>query len=104
MNTTIFDTVFAVCDQTNAGSTLLHGTAFTLGDGVFVTAAHVVEELEAGNAPHLRQLTGTGVTGALPIRASDRLGHIDVGFLFVDTNSRPIPMIDGSAFQREEVT
>lgn len=103
MNTTIFDTVFAVCDQTSAGSTLLHGTAFTLGEGVFVTTAHVIEELETGNAPHLRQLTGTGVTDALPIRASDRLEYIDIGFLFVDTNSPPIPMIDGSTFQREDV-
>ena len=103
MRTNVFDTVFAVCDQTKAGATILHGTAFTLGMGVFMTAAHVVEELEDSDAPHLRRLSGKGMTQALPIRASSRLPDIDVGILHVDIDLPPVPMADSHEFQRKDV-
>ena len=90
-NISIFETIFAVLDETKRESPQLLGTAFSVGNGVFATAGHVVENLQSCKSPTLRQFKNDGTVQVIPIKQSEHWNNIDFGLLLADFFPKEIP-------------
>ena len=86
----VFDSIFAVLDESNKKAPNLIGTAFPIGKGVFATAGHVVKAIQNISSPTLRKFEQDGETVKFPIKQGECWNNIDFGLLLADFQPKSI--------------
>lgn len=87
----LYDTVFAVTDESDVNNVRLLGTAFNIGEGQYVTAGHVAELARASKNAYIRQYEPEGNVTGHGILDTYVMPDLDFGLLFAKDLQSYVP-------------